>query len=113
MDHVLSWTSQIGNEGLWKPRGGQIDPVVRHAMSYIATLVCYSSSLNLLLHDDALDGGDDSVRGESMTPFGQRTHLFMPFIENRIQEISKFYEDDDALKYIFLMNNILCMVVKV
>ncbi|KAG1363485.1 exocyst complex component EXO70A1 [Cocos nucifera] len=111
---LAKFEDAIRGEKLWKPRqSGQIDPMVRYGMTYITTMVCYSSSLNLLLHDDGVDGGDNSVRGESMTLFGQRMHLSMSYIEFRIQEKSKFYQEDDALKYIFLMNNVLYMVLKV
>ncbi|XP_010927725.1 exocyst complex component EXO70A1 [Elaeis guineensis] len=104
----------IRSRKLSKPRqSGQIDPMVSYGMTYITTLVGYSSTLNLLLHDDGIDGGDNSVRGESMTPFGQRMHVFMSYIELRIQEICTFYKDDDGLKYIFLMNNVLHMVLTV
>ncbi|KAI3499562.1 hypothetical protein L1887_35365 [Cichorium endivia] len=97
--------------------GGEIHPVTRYVMNYIKLLVDYSDSLNTLLpnsqeHDPTSKELDDIDSGDTLSPISCRLLSLITTLEANLDEKSKLY-DDSALRYIFLMNNILYIVQKV
>lgn len=98
-------------------QGGEIHPVTRYVMNYIKLLVDYSDSLNTLLpnsqeHDPSPKELDDIDSGDTLSPISCRLLSLITSLEANLDEKSKLY-DDNALGYIFLMNNILYIVQKV
>ncbi|XP_071731761.1 exocyst complex component EXO70B1 [Rutidosis leptorrhynchoides] len=97
--------------------GGEIHPVTRYVMNYIKLLVDYSDSLNTLLpnsrdEDPNSKELDDIDSGDTMSPISCRLLSLITSLETNLEEKSRLY-DDSALRYIFLMNNILYIVQKV
>lgn len=98
-------------------QGGEIHPVARYVMNYIKLLVDYSDSLNTLLpnsqEDDPISKElDDIDSGDTLSPISCRLLSLITSLMANLDEKSKLY-DDNALRYIFLMNNILYIVQKV
>ncbi|KAL8230536.1 hypothetical protein R6Q57_000314 [Mikania cordata] len=98
-------------------QGGEIHPLTRYVMNYIKLLVDYSDSLNTLLpHSQDYDLNskelDDVDSGDTLSPISCRLLSLITSLEANIEEKSRLY-DDNALRYIFLMNNILYIVQKV
>ncbi|KAK9054582.1 hypothetical protein SSX86_025661 [Deinandra increscens subsp. villosa] len=98
-------------------QGGEIHPVTRYVMNYIKLLVDYSDTLNALLpnsedHDLNREDLDDIDSGDTFSPISCRLLSLMTSLEANLEEKSRLY-DDNALRYIFLMNNILYIVQKV
>lgn len=97
---------------------GEIHPLTRYVMNYLKLVVVYSETLNLLLEGGEDEpnnfGGDDSGKQESecMSPLATHLLSLISSLESNLEEKSKFYEDN-AMQYIFLMNNILYIVQKV
>ncbi|KAG1363483.1 exocyst complex component EXO70B1-like [Cocos nucifera] len=113
-DAVRGMLARFGNtilrETSRKPsQSGEIHPLTRYVMNHIRLLMNYSSSLNVLLADGEVDGGESSVRDESMTPLSHCIDLLISDLECKLGEKSKLYEDD-GMPYIFLMNNLLYIV---
>ncbi|KAL7600476.1 hypothetical protein Lser_V15G21340 [Lactuca serriola] len=93
--------------------GGDIHPITRYVMNYMKLLVDYSDTLNSLLPDDS--GSSQIDNGECVaatSPIGTRLQLLITSLESNIEEKSTLYEDG-AMRYIFLMNNILYIIQKV
>ncbi|KAJ0536645.1 putative exocyst complex component Exo70, cullin repeat-like-containing domain superfamily [Helianthus annuus] len=98
-------------------QGGEIHPVTRYVMNYLKLLVDYSEILNILLpnsqdYDLNSKEVDDIDTGDTLSPVSCRLLSLITSLEANIEEKSRLY-DDNALKYIFLMNNILYIVQKV
>lgn len=98
-------------------QGGEIHPVTRYVMNYIKLLVDYSDSLNTLLpnsqdNDLSTKELDDIDSGDTLSPISCRLLSLITSLETNLEEKSRLY-DDNALRYIFLMNNILYIVQKV
>lgn len=98
-------------------QGGDIHPLSRYVMNYIKLLVDYSDSLNALLpNSEDLDRGsselDDIDSGDTLSPVSCRLLSLITSLETKLEEKSRLY-DDNAMRYIFLMNNILYIVQKV
>ncbi|XP_076915585.1 exocyst complex component EXO70B1-like [Bidens hawaiensis] len=98
-------------------QGGEIHPVTRYVMNYIKLLVDYSESLNNLLpnsrdHDIIAETVDDIDSGDTLSPVSCRLLSLITSLQANLEEKSKLY-DDNARRYIFLMNNILYIVQKV
>lgn len=98
-------------------QGGEIHPVTRYVMNYIKLLVDYSDSLNTLLpnsqdQDPNSKELDDIDSGDTMSPISCRLLSLITSLQANLEEKSRLY-DDGALRYIFLMNNILYIVQKV
>ncbi|KAF4361627.1 hypothetical protein CsatB_018279 [Cannabis sativa] len=108
----------VQNEASRKPMlSGEIHPLARYVMNYVRLLVDYSKTLNFLLEDADDDGftNDDAENGlelENVSPIARRLLLLITTLESNLDEKSKLYEDG-AMRYIFLMNNILYIVQKV
>ncbi|KAJ0914832.1 putative exocyst complex component Exo70, cullin repeat-like-containing domain superfamily [Helianthus annuus] len=86
-------------------------------MNYIKLLVDYNETLNTLLtnsqdHDlnSELPGDIDS--GDTLSSISCQLLSLITSLEANLEEKSRLY-DDNALRYIFLMNNILYIVQKV
>ncbi|KAD2806088.1 hypothetical protein R6Q59_028911 [Mikania micrantha] len=97
--------------------GGEIHPVTRYVMNYMKLLVDYSDSLNTLLpnsedHDLNPKEVDDIDSGDTLSPISCRLLSLITSLEANLEEKSRLY-DDNAQRYIFLMNNILYIVQKV
>ncbi|PWA81846.1 hypothetical protein CTI12_AA184920 [Artemisia annua] len=96
--------------------GGEIHPLTRYVMNYLKLLVDYSDSLNTLLpnsqENDLSKELDDIDSGDTMSPISCRLLSLITSLEANLEEKSRLY-DDSALRYIFLMNNILYIVQKV
>ncbi|KAK7820116.1 exocyst complex component EXO70A1 [Quercus suber] len=90
-------------------QSGEIDPLSRYVMGYVQSLLDYSDTLNLLLGN--IDEDDDRL--EALTPLGRQLLVLITCLQFNLQKKSKLYGDDDALQYIFLMNNTLYIVQKV
>ncbi|KAJ0709284.1 putative exocyst complex component Exo70, cullin repeat-like-containing domain superfamily [Helianthus annuus] len=98
-------------------QGGEIHPVTRYVMNYLKLLVDYSEILNILLpnsqdYDLNSKEVDDIDSGDTLSPVSCRLLSLITSLEANLEEKSRLY-DDNALKYIFLMNNILYIVQKV
>ncbi|KAJ0755220.1 putative exocyst complex component Exo70, cullin repeat-like-containing domain superfamily [Helianthus annuus] len=98
-------------------QGGEIHPVTRYVMNYLKLLVDYSEILNILLpnsqdYDLNSKEVDDIDTGDTLSPVSCRLLSLITSLEANLEEKSRLY-DDNALKYIFLMNNILYVVQKV
>ncbi|KAK9272399.1 hypothetical protein L1049_002771 [Liquidambar formosana] len=111
----------IKGETSKKPiQGGEIHPLSRYVMNYVRLLVDYSETLNLLLVniDGDLsspvsgDNDDDTSRAGNGSPLAQRLLLVISSLESNLDDKSKLYEDE-AMKYVFLMNNVHYLVQKV
>lgn len=99
-------------------QGGEIHPLTRYVMNYVKLVVDYSDSLNSLLESntdksDCLpnDNRDGLHMGE-MSPIACRLLALLTLLESNLEEKSRLY-GDSAMRYIFLMNNILYIVQKV
>ncbi|KAL6319565.1 hypothetical protein AAG906_014241 [Vitis piasezkii] len=100
-------------------QGGEIHPLTRYVMNYVKLVVDYSETLNTLLESEDDDESDhlqnrdgDNLQLGNAPPIGRRLLLLMSCLESNLTEKSKLYEDN-AMQYIFLMNNILYIVQKV
>ncbi|PON72161.1 Exocyst complex protein [Trema orientale] len=108
----------VQSEASRKPMlSGEIHPLARYVMNYVRLLVDYSETLNSLLatgDDDELKSGDgdNGLELENMSPIARRLLLLITTLESNLDEKSRLYEDG-AMRYIFLMNNILYIVQKV
>lgn len=109
----------VQGEASRKPMlSGEIHPLARYVMNYMRLLVDYSETLNSLLESGESDlqnkdsGGGNSLELENMSPIARRLLLLITTLESNLDEKSRLYEDS-AMRYIFLMNNILYIVQKV
>lgn len=98
-------------------QSGEIHPVTRYVMNYIKLLVDYSDTLNTLLpnsqdYDPNPKELDDIDSGDTLSPISCRMLSLITSLEANLEEKSRLY-DDNSLRYIFLMNNILYIVQKV
>uniref|UniRef100_A0A7N0RAL1 Exocyst subunit Exo70 family protein n=1 Tax=Kalanchoe fedtschenkoi TaxID=63787 RepID=A0A7N0RAL1_KALFE len=114
---LYEFEKQVQGETSRKPvQGGEIHPLTRYVMNYVKLMVDYRDTLNQLFgnDDDESDGKDqgDGVEQGDISPIGRRLLLLISSLETNLEEKSKMYEDN-ALRLIFLMNNIRYMVQKV
>ncbi|KAG8379428.1 hypothetical protein BUALT_Bualt07G0087400 [Buddleja alternifolia] len=115
----VEFENAVQGEASKKPiQNGEIHPLARYVMNYAKLLVDYSNTLNSLLENLEVESGqpdrenNDNSEGESMSCISQRLLALITSLESNIEEKSRLYEDN-AMQYIFLMNNILYMVQKV
>lgn len=106
----------VQSEASKKPmQSGDIHPLTRYVMNYLKLIVEYRSTLNLLLETDE-DDGLDTLQSDShdtvLSPIARRLLVLIASLKSNLEEKSKLYEDN-ALQYIFLMNNFLYVVQKV
>ncbi|KAJ0941576.1 putative exocyst complex component Exo70, cullin repeat-like-containing domain superfamily [Helianthus annuus] len=86
-------------------------------MNYIKLLVDYSETLNTLLpnsqdHDPNSELPDDIDSGDTLSSISCRLLSLITSLEANLEDKSRLY-DDNALRYILLMKNILYIVQKV
>lgn len=112
----VEFENAVKGETSKKPiQGGEIHPMCRYVMNYVKLLVDYSDLLNGILVNLEGESGhshSDDGNSESITPIAQRLLSLLTTLESNLEEKSKLYEDN-AMQYIFLMNNILYIVQKV
>ncbi|KAK2989857.1 hypothetical protein RJ640_025516 [Escallonia rubra] len=107
--------------------GGGIHHITRYVMNYIKTLTDYSDTLNVLLKDHETevpnsvspDGSPvaekDSTNGSSSScvpPMALHLRSLASITESNLDDKSKLYKDE-ALRHLFLMNNVHYMAEKV
>lgn len=111
--------------------GGGNHHLTRYVMNYIKTLTDYSDYLNICLKDHDRSGvvndqdsssspdtspgnnDDDTNNGNSTSsPMALHFRSLMSLLECNLEEKSKLYKDD-ALRHLFMMNNINYMAEKV
>ncbi|KAI3777004.1 hypothetical protein L1987_46797 [Smallanthus sonchifolius] len=103
--------------------GGGNHHLTRYVMNYIKTLTDYRDSLNACLKDheqvvddqDSSSSPDTSPRNDndsSSSPMSLHFRSLMSILENNLEEKSKLYKDE-ALRHLFMMNNINYMAEKV
>ncbi|KAL6961184.1 hypothetical protein U1Q18_038948 [Sarracenia purpurea var. burkii] len=106
--------------------GGGIHLLTNYVMNYIRTLTDYSETLDLLLKDpdkeDAVSSSpdldpyeDDNASGRSsfcVSPMARHFRSLISILECNLEDKAKLYKDD-ALRHLFLMNNIHYMAEKV
>ncbi|KAL6996972.1 hypothetical protein U1Q18_007095 [Sarracenia purpurea var. burkii] len=116
----VEFENAVHGEASRKPiQGGEIHPLTRYVMNYVKLLVDYSDSLNALLDNSAQesdnlkrDDDDDNLPLECMSPFARHLLSLIKSLISNLEEKSRMYEDN-AIQYVFLMNNILYIVQKV
>ncbi|XP_073098660.1 exocyst complex component EXO70A1-like isoform X1 [Elaeis guineensis] len=90
--------STIQRETSRKPsQSGEIHPLTRYVMNHIRLLMNYSSSLDMLLADGEVDGGESSVRDERVTPLSHCMDLLisdLEFQEAKDSELKILLGDD-------------------
>ncbi|KAK1423350.1 hypothetical protein QVD17_18649 [Tagetes erecta] len=103
--------------------GGGIHHLTRYVMNYIRPLIEYSNSLNYLLKDHVSDQDQNASSSADASPaFDDESTCFSPMgfhfqslmsvLESNLEEKSRLYKEE-ALRHIFLMNNIHYMAEKV
>ncbi|KAG0452589.1 hypothetical protein HPP92_025253 [Vanilla planifolia] len=92
-----------------RPIQGEVHPMTSYVMNYVESLVKFRGLLDSLLGED---NRDDAETVDGTTPFVRHLLLLLSHLESTIIERSKLYEDE-PLRYIFLMNNILYIAKKV
>nr|XP_043608668.1 exocyst complex component EXO70B1-like [Erigeron canadensis] len=113
----VEFENAVKGESSRAAQGGDLHPITRYVMNYLKLLVDYSETLNTLLpkgdhlelNSSQLNDGDGV---DTISPIALRVQLLITSLESNIDEKSRLYEDS-ALRYIFLMNNILYIVQKV
>ncbi|XP_019185740.1 PREDICTED: exocyst complex component EXO70B1-like isoform X2 [Ipomoea nil] len=102
--------------------GGGIHHLTRYVMNYMKTLMDYSTTLNELLKDEdsvtvspemSPSSEDDSAsRNPSSSSMAQHFRSFTSVLECNLEAKSKLYKDE-ALRHLFLMNNLHYIAKKV
>lgn len=108
--------------------GGGNHHLTRYVMNYLRTLTEYSKTLDVLLKDSndkdddlvsaspdrrrSPSSEDEEVTSSSPSPVALHFKSLISILECNIDDKSKLYKDD-ALRHIFLMNNIHYMAEKV
>ncbi|KAG8389285.1 hypothetical protein BUALT_Bualt02G0213000 [Buddleja alternifolia] len=113
---LVEFEYAVKGEASKKPiQNGEIHPLARYVMNYAKLLVDYSNTLNSLLEVESGQPdmeNNDNTQGESMSCISRRLLALITSLESNIEEKSRLYEDN-AMQYIFLMNNIFYIVQKV
>ncbi|KAK3043260.1 hypothetical protein RJ639_002503 [Escallonia herrerae] len=112
----VEFENAVQGETSRKPmQGGDIHPLTRYVMNYLKLLVDYSETLNALLETGEDESGslqNDDQDNAPLEPVARRMLSLITSLESNLEEKSKMYEDN-AMQFIFLMNNILYIVQKV
>uniref|UniRef100_A0A6V7QTG0 Exocyst subunit Exo70 family protein n=1 Tax=Ananas comosus var. bracteatus TaxID=296719 RepID=A0A6V7QTG0_ANACO len=110
---IMVFANAIRGESSRKPmQAAETHHLTRYSMNYIGLLVEYAATLNSLLENFEGDEGESSESDPNMTPVGRCVLKLITFLESKIEEKSKLYEDG-GMQYIFLMNNTYYIVQKV
>ncbi|KAL3818567.1 hypothetical protein ACJIZ3_004472 [Penstemon smallii] len=115
----VEFENAVQGEASRKPiQNGEIHPLARYVMNYVKLLVDYSDTLNSLLGNEKVESrsperqSNENSEVESMSLIAKRLLALLTSLESNIEDKSRMYEDN-AMQYIFLMNNILYIVQKV
>ncbi|XAR67900.1 hypothetical protein NMG60_11002836 [Bertholletia excelsa] len=115
----VEFENAVQGEASRRPtQSGEIHPLTRYVMNYVKLLVDYSDTFNALLQNsgdesDNLQRDDgDNISSEGMSPIANRLISLIKSLESKLEEKSRMYEDG-AMQYVFLMNNIRYIVLKV
>nr|GMC67353.1 exocyst complex component EXO70B1-like [Ipomoea batatas] len=105
--------------------GGGIHHLTRYVMNYMKTLMDYSRTLNELLKDEEKEDSvtispemspssedDTASRNSSSSSMAQHFRSFTSVLECNLEAKSKLYKDE-ALRHLFLMNNLHYIAEKV
>ncbi|KAI0511399.1 hypothetical protein KFK09_012029 [Dendrobium nobile] len=91
---------------------GGLHDVTNYVMNYVGLLVDYHNLLDSVLCESREVSSDNLKCTEEMSPFGHYLQNLLLDLDLVIVEDSKLYENE-ALQYVFLMNNILYIAKKV
>nr|XP_027061778.1 exocyst complex component EXO70B1-like [Coffea arabica] len=121
----VEFQNAVQNESSRRPiQNGEIHPLTRYVMNYVKLLVDYSDTLNALLEAECEDAKEaeakdakvvndgEKLEAKNMSPIGLRLLSLILSLELNLDEKSSMYEEE-GLKFVFLMNNILYIVQKV
>ncbi|KAL2492258.1 exocyst subunit exo70 family protein F1 [Abeliophyllum distichum] len=115
----VEFENAVKGEASKKPiQNGEIHPLCRYVMNYVKLLVDYTDTLNALLENVEDESGEsqsennDNLEVDNMSLVARRLLALIKSLESKLEEKSRMYEDN-AMQYIFLMNNILYIVQKV
>ncbi|XWS60437.1 hypothetical protein CRYUN_Cryun07bG0036600 [Craigia yunnanensis] len=108
------------NGSLYPFPGGGVHPLNKYVMNYIRMFPEYSNTLNLLLKDQHADVANPVTKpdyGQNVSlstscPMACHLRSITSSLESNLHKKSKLYKDE-ALRHIFLTNNIHYMVQKV
>ncbi|XP_022728658.1 exocyst complex component EXO70E2-like [Durio zibethinus] len=107
------------NESLYPFPGGSVHPLNKYVMNYIGMFPEYCNTLNLLLKDQHADVANPVTKPDygqnvslSTCPMACHLRSITSSLESSLHKKSKLYKDE-ALRHIFLTNNIHYMVKKV
>ncbi|TVU03607.1 hypothetical protein EJB05_50794 [Eragrostis curvula] len=100
-----------GDDSRRRPINGESHPLTHYVMKYVRLLAHYNASLNNLL-EYFHTGMNAGAENTNMTPLGYCVFMLITHLQEKIEEKSRLYEYE-ALRNIFLMNNILYIVQKV
>eukprot|EP00250_Pteridium_aquilinum_P002046 c12254_g1_i1 orf=825-2642(+) len=109
--------------------GGAVHPLTRYVMNYLRLLSCFSNTLNEILGNrragDSLPGrvddegsnpgspfDDNAWQRRDESPLSVQTIYLVELLEDNLDGKAKLYKDN-ALQYLFLMNNYQYIVQKV
>ena len=114
---LINLENKEQNATLKKPmQSGDIHPLTQTIMNCVKLIVNYSDTQNLLEigeDDDQLDAlRNHDSNSLKMNPLFRQLLVLINFLESNLKKESKLYREG-ALQYIFLMNNILYIKLKV
>jgi exocyst complex protein 7 len=117
----VEFKNAVESERLRIPmQSGDIQPLTRYVINYLKLLVEYKDTLKLLLESgeddgfDALQNDNDNDHNDNskLSPVARWLLLAISSLQSNLEAKSKLCKDN-ALQYIFLMNNFLYVVQKV
>ncbi|KAL7101026.1 hypothetical protein ACP275_08G030800 [Erythranthe tilingii] len=91
--------------------GGGVHPLTKYVMNYFKTLTDYTKTLDEVLRDEK-DENTSQEEDEEEGPTGTQFRSFFDILETNLEVKSSLYKDE-ALRILFLMNNIHYMAEKV
>ncbi|KAJ0920104.1 putative exocyst complex component Exo70, cullin repeat-like-containing domain superfamily [Helianthus annuus] len=112
----IEFENAVKGENSKAMQNGDIHPLTRYVMNYLKLLVDYSDSMNTLLpkndYDPSSSPPENSDGVAAISPIATRVQELIASLQSNVDEKSRLYEDS-ALRYVFLMNNVLYIVQKV
>ncbi|KAM0018736.1 putative exocyst complex component Exo70, cullin repeat-like-containing domain superfamily [Helianthus debilis subsp. tardiflorus] len=112
----IEFENAVKGENSKAMQNGDIHPLTRYVMNYLKLLVDYSDSMNRLLpkndYDPSSSPPENSDGVAAISPIATRVQELIASLQSNVDEKSRLYEDS-ALRYVFLMNNVLYIVQKV
>ncbi|EYU44196.1 hypothetical protein ABFS82_08G030900 [Erythranthe guttata] len=92
--------------------GGGVHPLTKYVMNYFKTLTDYTKTLDEVLRDEKDENTPREEEEEEEGPTGTQFRSFFDILETNLEVKSSLYKDE-ALRNLFLMNNIHYMAEKV